>query len=258
MHGNDSVKRTIVVATLLCLICSIMVSVAAVKLKPYQDQNKVYDIRKNLLMAAGLATNQSTRSEVEEAYKQVTAHLVNLKTGEMLDDATFDVKTALKSSSTSRIIPKDQDKAGIIYQANQARIYTVTTDGAISHYIFPVYGKGLWSTMYGFFVLGPDFKTVKGIGFYEHGETPGLGGEIDNQKWKDSWKEKIAYDDQLNVVMTVLKGQVDASNPASVHQVDGLSGATLTSKGVHNMIQFWLGEQGFLPFIKGQLAKGAQ
>ena len=258
MHANDSVKRTVIVATLLCLVCSIMVSVAAVKLKPYQDKNKVFDIQRNLLLAAGLVSADANASQVEEAYKQVTAHLVDLKSGELSADAPFDVKTALKSSSTSHVIPKDQDKAGIIFQANKARIYTVKTDDVISHYIFPVYGKGLWSTMYGFLVLGPDFKTIKGIGFYEHGETPGLGGEIDNPKWKAGWQGKLAFDDQYKLAIAVLKGQVDQTSAASVHQIDGLSGATLTSKGVHNMIQFWLGENGFLPFIKGQLAKEAK
>lgn len=258
MHGNDSVKSTVTVATLLCLVCSIMVSVAAVKLKPYQEENKTLDIRKNLLMAAGLVSSMANKQEVEEAYKMVTPHLVDLQSGTLENDGNFELKAALKSRSTSHLIAKELDIAGNIFQANKARIYTVSSEGSVSHYIFPVYGKGLWSTLYGFIALGSDLNTVKGIGFYEHGETPGLGGEVDNPKWKSSWQGKQIYDANSKVALSILKGKVDYSSPNSIHQIDGLSGATLTSKGVHNIIQFWLGENGFLPFIKGQLAKEAR
>lgn len=115
--------------------------------------------------------------------------------------------------------------------------------------ILPIKGYGLWSTMYGFIALEKDLQTVAGIGFYEHGETPGLGGEIDNKNWKSSWIGKQAFAaDEL--VLTVIKGKVDMNRDGSNYQIDGLAGATLTTKGVDNLVQYWLGDQGFKPFIE--------
>ena len=113
----------------------------------------------------------------------------------------------------------------------------------------PIKGSGLWSTLYGFLALEADLNTVAGIGFYEHAETPGLGGEVDNPLWKAKWVGKLVYGDDAGVALGVIKGEVDLSRPAAIHQIDGLSGATLTSKGVHNLIRFWLGENGFEAFL---------
>jgi Na+-transporting NADH:ubiquinone oxidoreductase subunit C len=90
---------------------------------------------------------------------------------------------------------------------------------------------------------------VAGIGFYQHAETPGLGGEVDNPLWKAKWVGKKVYDGQGRAILSVIKGEVDANRPQAVHQVDGLSGATLTSRGVNNLVHYWLGEQGFAPLI---------
>jgi Na+-transporting NADH:ubiquinone oxidoreductase subunit C len=91
---------------------------------------------------------------------------------------------------------------------------------------------------------------VKGFTFYEHAETPGLGGEIDNPRWKNSWKGKHVHDKEGNVIIEVIKGQVDTSRPESKHQVDGLSGATLTARGVDHLVKFWLGNNGYGLFLK--------
>jgi Na+-transporting NADH:ubiquinone oxidoreductase subunit C len=107
----------------------------------------------------------------------------------------------------------------------------------------------LWSTLYGFLALDSDLKTIRGITFYEHGETPGLGGEVDNPRWKAQWKGKMAYDDNMKILIEVLKGQVDPTSPQAGHQIDGLGGSTITTRGVHNLVRFWLGENGYKPFL---------
>jgi Na+-transporting NADH:ubiquinone oxidoreductase subunit C len=122
--------------------------------------------------------------------------------------------------------------------------------------VLPVHGYGLWSTMYGFVALKSDLNTVAGLGFYEHGETPGLGGEIDNPRWKGSWPGKKVYQGD-DVALSLIKGTVDTSRAGSEYQVDGLAGATLTSRGVTNMVHFWMGEQGFGPFLTNLKAGGA-
>ena len=111
--------------------------------------------------------------------------------------------------------------------------------------VLPVEGKGLWSTLYGFVALKPDIKTIAGITFYEHGEKPGLGGEVDNPSWKAKWPGKRAFDDNWTPKIMVVKGQAKDE-----YGVDGLSGATITSRGVGNLLQFWLGADGFGTYLK--------
>jgi Na+-transporting NADH:ubiquinone oxidoreductase subunit C len=125
-------------------------------------------------------------------------------------------------------------------------------DGAVSQYIFPVYGKGLWSTLYGFIALQRDLQTVNGITFYEHGETPGLGGEVDNPVWKASWSGKLALTPTGEPQIDVIKGKVDAGTLQPERKVDGLSGATITSVGVEGLVNYWLGPDAFGPFIARQ------
>jgi Na+-transporting NADH:ubiquinone oxidoreductase subunit C len=126
----------------------------------------------------------------------------------------------------------------------------VENDQGIETMILPIHGYGLWSTLYGFIALEGDLKTVVGLGFYQHAETPGLGGEVDNPNWRQQWTGKVVYDEDGEVAVQVLKGSVDSSNPNAEHQVDGLAGATLTSRGVEALVRFWLGENGFGPFLE--------
>ena len=104
--------------------------------------------------------------------------------------------------------------------------------------------------MYGFLALEADGKTVRGINFYDQAETPGLGGEVVNPKWRAIWKGKKVYNEQGVPVLGLIKGNVDPSKPGSEYQVDGLAGATLTSQGVSNLIKYWLGQNGFGPFLE--------
>ena len=120
--------------------------------------------------------------------------------------------------------------------------------------ILPVYGKGLWSTLYGFIALEADLNTVAGLTFYEHAETPGLGGEIDNPRWKAFWPGKqLRANGDLRI--EVVKGQVNPDSPDAVHQVDGLSGATITSRGVSNLVRYWIND-GFGPYLDKLKASG--
>lgn len=162
----------------------------------------------------------------------------------------YDQRKASKDPAFSKSLSADDDKAKILRRVKYAVVYIVEGQDGIEKIILPINGYGLWSTLYGFLALDADLNTVAGVGFYEHAETPGLGGEVDNPLWKTEWIGKKVYDDDGETALSVIKGKVDTSRPASVYQIDGLSGASLTSRGVHNLIQFWLGEQGFAPFLK--------
>lgn len=256
---NDSLK-TILVATILCVVCSVLVSGAAVILKPNQDANKALDVKKNLLLASGLLKEPATKEDIEKAYAQIKAEVINLETGEVnsdIDPSTFDQAKASKDPEKNMMIPADKDLSGIKVRAKHAMVYKYIKDGKVEMVVLPVHGKGLWSTMYGFLALSSDAQTIKGLGFYAHGETPGLGGEIDNPKWKAQWAGKKVYDDEFNVKIRVIKGSVNSSAPDADYKIDGLSGATITSNGVTGMVQYWLGPDGFGPFLK-KMAAGTE
>lgn len=247
---KESVVRTLTVALLVCLVCSVVVSAAAVALKPVQVTNQLQDKQRNILQIAGLYKEGVS---VQEQFKLVTPRLVDLRTGEFsdaTDPLTYDQQKAAKVPETSKRMDPKADIASIRRQAFYATVYVVEDEqGEIETLILPIHGYGLWSTLYGFMALESDLKTVVGLGFYQHAETPGLGGEVDNPNWKRQWTGKVVYDESGDVDISVLKGSVDSNSPNAEHQVDGLAGATLTSRGVENLVRFWLGKDGFGEFL---------
>jgi len=249
VSSNDSTRKTLIVAFSLCIVCSVFVSAAAVVLKPVQEVNKTLDRKRNILAAAGMLEEGVS---VEKQFQQVSTRIVDLRTGkftEEIDPAKYDQRKASKESDLSEALPRDVDKAKIFRREHYAVVYVVSApDGGVDKVILPVRGYGLWSTLYGFIALEADGDTVAGIGFYEHGETPGLGGEVDNPRWKALWKGKKVYRDG-GVAIGLIKGSVDPAGSSAPWQVDGLAGATLTSRGVTNLVRFWLGENGYAPFL---------
>ena len=254
--ARESVSKTFSVAVVLAAVCSLLVAGAAIGLRPRQEANKVRDRKKNILIVAGL---YDAKASVEKSFEQIEARIVDLATGEYvakdkLDPATFDQRAAAKDPKLSVKISPDKDLAGIGSREKYSLVYLVKKDDQLDQVILPIDGKGLWSTLYGFLALSGDLNTVKGITFYEHGETPGLGGEVDNPAWQGQWAGKKIYDKDGRVGLHVGKGTADKSNP---HQVDGLSGATLTANGVTNLVKYWLGEDGFKKLLERLQAKGA-
>jgi len=247
--ANESVAKTFTVAFILCTVCAVVVSSAAVFLRPAQEANKLLDLKTNILASAGLLQKDI---DVETQFKKITVKLVDLQTGRFtnaVDSASYDQRKASKDPALSVALESSQDLAKIKRRANYAKVYVLEGAQGLEKIILPIKGYGLWSTLYGFIALESDLQTVAGIGFYEHTETPGLGGEVDNPKWKASWVGKRAYVDG-DLSLTVIKGKVDLSRAGAQSQIDGLAGATLTTKGVDNLIKYWLSDQGFKPFIE--------
>lgn len=259
----------------VCLICAVVVSSSAVGLKERQDTNKVLDRQKKVLTVAGLLQEGEAASaeRIQSMFaKRIKPVIVDLKTGQENAEATknagaFDQQKAQKDPASSIEAPKN--RAGVRRVPNQALVYQVSNndignDGAgfeLNQYIFPIEGKGLWSTLYGFLAVAPDGNTVKGITFYEHGETPGLGGEVDNPNWKSKWPNRMIFGPAGSSVATwsdakikVKKG-IAGSPEEDPYQVDGLSGATITANGVTYLVQFWMGENGFGPYIRNVLGQ---
>ena len=247
-------------ATAVCLVCSIVVSTAAVALRDRQDRNKVLDRQTQVLVVAGLLEEgQKTSPEnVEHLFgDNIRIRVVNLATGEYddsVDAATFDQRKATKDPAASHVAPVNS--AGIARVPTYALVYQRVEDEEVQSLILPIEGKGLWSTLYGYLALATDTTTIEGITFYEHGETPGLGGEIDNPTWKSVWIGRQAFDENWQPAVEVIKGLAGpvADDP---YRVDGISGATLTARGVSDLVRFWLGEDGFEPYLANFRAEGS-
>lgn len=247
--NKDSISYIFTVAFAVCLVCAIIVSTAAVSLRPTQVKNKELDFKRNILAAAGLMEEGKS---VEELFEQIETRLVDIEAGifsEAFDIDTFDPVKAASDPSIASELPKDIDIASIKRMEKYTEVYLVRDGGgAIDTVILPIRGYGLWSTLWGFVALEEDLNTVVGLGFYSHAETPGLGGEVDNPNWKGQWPGKKVADASGNLMIEVTKG--GQANPSSEHEIDGLAGATLTTVGVNNLVRFWLGENGFKPFLE--------
>jgi len=255
--SNDSLEKTIAVALSLCFVCAILVSFAAVALKPLQQENKAMDMKKNILDVAGLL---DAGTDVHQTFaNKIVEKLVDIKTGdyvENIDPVSYDQRKAAKDPAQSITIARADDIASIKTKAKIAKVYLVMKGNAIESIILPVHGYGLWSTMYGFLALEADGQTVKSINFYDQAETPGLGGEVVNPNWRALWKGKKVYDDAGQPQLRLVKGVVDTSRAGSEYQVDGLAGATLTSNGVSNLVKYWMSAEGFAPYLEKIRNKG--
>ena len=220
---TETIARTLLVAFLVSLVCSSLVASAAVLLKPRQVANALLDMRRNILAVAGLLDPEG---DVNELYESIESHVVDLETGAYVED----------------IDPESNPERALVYLVRQ--------DGEVSRIILPVSGYGLWSTMYGFLALKADGNTVADITFYAHGETPGLGDFIVKPAWRALWRDKRLFDESGDLKIEVIKGRVLAHDPLADYHVDGVSGATLTGNGVTKMMQYWLGDHGYGPYLR--------
>jgi Na+-transporting NADH:ubiquinone oxidoreductase subunit C len=251
-------------AAAVCLVCGLLVASSAVALKPLQEENAILDRQKKVLIVAGLMRNDEEKSpeEIKSLFNNnIEARIVVLKTGKYNvkgDTKTFDQKKVTADPTTSIAAPTN--KAGVPRVPNEAMVYIKRDGKKVDRLILPVEGKGLWSTLYGYIALSDDANTIKGLIFYKHGETPGLGGEIENPLWTRLWPGKLVFDVDKGGQPTktpkieVVKGQ---AQPGNKYQIDGLSGATITGRGVTHLVQFWVGQQ-FGPYLVNFRKKGGR
>ncbi|MEM7166388.1 MAG: Na(+)-translocating NADH-quinone reductase subunit C [Planctomycetota bacterium] len=237
-------------ATAMCVVCSAAVSSLAVALREKQTTNKRLDKQKNILRVAGLleAGASPDQAAVEEAFKNIEAYLIDRKTGERVEGevAGYDQRKAAKTDEGGVSAESGVAKLAQVKRLpNTLLVYEVTVPGKEA-YILPISGNGLWSTLLGFIAVKLNAQTIAGITYYEHAETPGLGGEVDNPKWKALWPGRQIYGPEGDVRINANKGGGFGPD----HDIDALSGATITSHGVTYMLQLWLGPDGYQPFLK--------
>ena len=245
-------------AVAICLVCAIFVASSAVGLKPMQDANKLLDRQSKVLTVAGLMEDGESlpREEIASIFEtSIKQKVIDLKTGASnseIDVSQFDQQAAASDPATSFEAPENDSKVRRL--PNNALVFDVVEGGELKALILPIEGYGLWGTLYGYIALAPDARTIVGITFYKHKETPGLGGEVDNPRWKALWPGRLAFDDRGNPKIAVKKG-VAGSAENDPYNVDGLSGATITSRGVTELVRFWLGEDGFGPYLSSYRAQ---
>jgi Na+-transporting NADH:ubiquinone oxidoreductase subunit C len=226
----------------LCVLISAALSLTSSALKDTQAAAKEYDRQKNVMVAAGLIkpVDARPRAELEALYRQrVEERVLELASGDTgkVEVAAFkDMKPAQRTPY--RLIAVTKDEQG--------------RDDAL---VVPIDGPGLWSILNGYLALEADGNRVRGLTFYEHGETPGLGGECENPEWTAKWVGKTILDEQGQLVsITVKKGHVDASiQKEQRHYVDGLSGSTITSNGITTFLKSDL--ESYRPFLSKAWAK---
>ena len=231
MYSNNYTLGFVFIVT---LVLGTMLSFTKDSVKSLQDQNLKADVQKTILRSLNFEENLLESNEsIEQTFKNyIDAKCVNVE-GEIVECNIEEVD-----------IEKNEETLPIYIRMNNEKIEGIA---------LPIAGKGLWSTIFGYIALNPDTDSVLGIQFYKHGETPGLGGEVEKKWFTDNFvnhpleepngevtyvQKKIRDENGKIISITVIKGGVDysKSNKSAIHQVDGISGATVTADGVSDFL----------------------
>lgn len=249
---RESTLRAILVTGIVCAVCSAAMAIAVSVLRPYQEANRAGEraarIQEIVASVPGLGDVLGTLSR-----ERIEVQVVELATGETvkgMDPGRFESRAMERDPAASVALPAERDIAGIGRRANHGVVFLVRDHERLRLVVLPVHGSGYVSTLRGYLALDADTNTIRGLSFYEHAETPGLGSEIDNPQWRDQWVGKLARDQAGALRVGVARGPVDAADADAPFQVDGITGATRTGVGVTNLLRFWLGPDGFGPYLE--------
>ena len=215
--------KTLSVAFLVALVCSVVVSFTAVTLKPLQDANRLRASSASLvevLQTLGVGMPKT--------------HLVDRVSG----------ASVRRDPGSESELGADKDIAGLGWVENVLTVYELRTDGRIDLVILPVRGTGYKSMLEGYLVLEKDLNTIAALTFHKQDETPGMGARIMEKEWQALWADKQVSDQSGTIRIEVVKGAA-----SDVHEVDGISGATRTGRGVSNLMRFWFGPDGYGPYL---------
>lgn len=250
--ADESPLKPFYSVLVLALVCSTLVAGAVVGLQPRQEANRQLDRKKNILAAAGLYREDRP---IDQLFAGIETRIVELATGryvpaDQLAPESYNQLKAALSADLGRSLDAAEDLARIRRLEKYSLVYVVIQDGKAAQYVLPVRGKGLWSTMFAYVAVDADLNRIHGVAFYQHGETPGLGGEVENRHWQRLWQGKRIYADSGEVAIRVVKGKAAESGAQAAYEIDGLSGASLTTQGVDRLLHFWFGDGGFKPFFR--------
>ena len=249
---NDSPAKAVIMTLLVCVFASVIVAGAAVLLRPEQIANRQLAQERQIVeILQGATVDGQALGELDAGDLQT--RVVELASGnyaDEIDPATFDARKMVRDPEQSVEVPTALDLAQIKRRTNHAVVHLLIRDGRPAIVVLPVRGLGFGSMLYGYIGLTGDTGRVVGLGFYEHAETPGLGAMIDDPAWRQLWVGKKVWAPGGDVGLGVAQGPVVAGTPEAESHVDGITGATWTGQGVTNLLQYWLGEHGFGPYLR--------
>lgn len=236
---KDSNKATFIFSSVMVVVIAVLLSVTAISLAPYQEKNVRVEKMKNILTSVSIPTETAA---TEAAFnKYITQQIVLNNKGEQVTGSVTAFDIDLK---------KELDKVKTGKENEQLFPLFICNKEGKSFYIIPIRGKGLWGPIWGFISLESDMNTVYGVSFGHKSETPGLGAEIETEKFQQQFIGKQIFDESGKFVsVTVIKG---GAKPNDMHGVDAISGATITSKGVTEMFERTLNN--YIPYFKKQEA----
>jgi Na+-transporting NADH:ubiquinone oxidoreductase subunit C len=250
--NRESAGRTIAVAAGVALFCSLVVSLTVSWLRPIQLALRAVEQNRAVLVAAGLADPAETLADREVVRRSldVETRLVDLDAAEFTATdpsmvAAYDFRAAADDAEARRAIAPELDIASLGTRPLVMPVYLLERDRSLERIVLPVYGRGMWSTIYGYIALDSDLVTIADVLFFEHGETPGIGDRIQNPDWTDSWIGARAWDDDGTLTLRI-GGAADAPSGS---RIDGITGATVTVSGVDRLVRYWLGADGYGPLL---------
>lgn len=249
-RSKESIGNVVFIAVAVSLVCSVLVASAAVILKPKQQRNEDEFRQRIIVDVAGF---DLASADLATLYGKIEPRLIDFETGEYVESPDvdeFDAAEAANSADLGIDIPPALDIASVRRRAIYGPVYHVMDGDVIDQIILPVHGAGLWSTLYGYLAIDSDANTIRGLSFYDHAETPGLGDGIDKPEWRAQWAGRLLFDHTGAPRIEVIKGTVDETAPSAQWEIDGLAGATLTARGVTNLVHYWVGEHGYGPYLK--------
>ena len=201
---------------IMVIIVAALLSVAYIKLKPYQDRNIELEKKQNILSSVGITVDRDNAESQYSTY--IKSEIVLNNKGEEVEGSAFDVDLGkeIKKDVNTQLLP----------------LFISEVDGA-TRYIIPLRGKGLWGPIWGFIALEDDLNKVYGAVFDHEKETPGLGAEINTPMFQKPFSGKTIFEGEVLTPIKVIKG---GPKEGDMHAVDGISGGTITSVGVHDML----------------------
>lgn len=247
---QESAPRSLLILLTVALVCSVLVSVSTVLLRPIQAQNELIETHRHIALLSGLLDGEAAPDDqrVLKAVEQLDVRVVNLNTGRFEEDVSpeaIDARRAVGNPDQSVAIPADADPARLGRRAIHEVVYLVWSEAGLARVIVPVHGEGMWSTIYGYLALEVDLNTIAAVTFHEQNETAGLGDQIQDPDWLARWTDRRLFDPNGGFRFRIAQGTVDDDTPAAAYEVDGLSGATVTTNAVTALVNFWFSPEGY-------------
>lgn len=250
---NDSRGKTLGVAFLVALVSAGMVSGSVALLKPRQmaQLQALREARLAEMVAALPGLSDLLRETGAETLESVVVDLTQGRIDSGTDSGGFDYLAVQSDPEMTEPLTPEQDIAGIGRRPLRAPVYLLRGRDGLALVVLPIYGAGYQSVIRAYLALSADLSTIAGLSIYEQADTPGIGARIADPAWQASWTGRQALANSGEVVITLVRSGASAPN-----EVDGVSGATRSSTGVVRMVQFWLGPDGFGPFLAALRAEG--